>query len=41
MVRRELWSHEATFCGFTAESDAVKVPREYMERLIDAVCYAA
>jgi hypothetical protein len=41
MVRRESWSHEATFCGLTTESDAVKVPREYMERLTDAVCYAA
>jgi hypothetical protein len=36
-----LWAQEATFCGSTAESDAVKVPREFMERLTDAVCYAA
>jgi hypothetical protein len=41
VVRRELWSHEATFCGSTAERDVVKVPREYMERLTNAVCYAA
>ena len=41
VVRRELWAQEATFCGSTAESDAVKVPREFMERLTDAVCYAA
>jgi hypothetical protein len=41
MVRRELWSQEATFCGLTAESEAVKVPREFIERLTDAVCYAA
>jgi hypothetical protein len=41
VVRRELWFQEATFCRSTAESDAVKVPREFMERLTDAVCYAA
>jgi hypothetical protein len=41
VVRRELWSQEAAFCGSTEESEAVKVPREFMERLTDAVCYAA
>ena len=41
VVRRELWFQEATFCGSPAESDAVKVPREFIERLTDAVCYAA
>jgi hypothetical protein len=41
VVRRELWSQEAAFRGSTAESDAVKVPLEFVERLTDAVCYAA
>ncbi len=41
LVRKVLWAREATFCGSSAESDAVKVPREFMERLTDAVCYAA
>ncbi len=41
LVRKELWAREATFCGSSAETDAVKVPREFMERLTDAVCYAA
>jgi hypothetical protein len=41
LVRKELWAREATFCGSSAESDAVKVPRGFMERLTDAVCYAA
>lgn len=42
MVRKELWAQEeATFCGSPQENDTVKVPREFMERLTDAVCYAA
>lgn len=42
LVRRELWAQRgATFCGSGQESDLVKVPREFMERLTDAVCYAA
>jgi hypothetical protein len=40
-VRRELWAQEATFCGSPGETDTVKVPREFVERLSDAVCYAA
>lgn len=40
-VRKELWAQEqATFRGSPREVDAVKVPREFMERLTDAVCYA-
>jgi hypothetical protein len=39
-VRRELWA-SATFCGSPAHSDTIKVPRAYVERLTDAVCYAA
>jgi hypothetical protein len=41
LVRKELWAREATFCGSLAQTDAVKVPRALMERLKDAVCYAA
>ena len=42
VVRKELWAQEwATFCGSAREDDTVKVPREFMERLTNAVCYAA
>jgi hypothetical protein len=41
LVRKELWAQERTFCGSPAESDTVKVPRVFMERLTEAVCYAA
>ncbi len=41
LVRKELWAREATFCGSYAETDTVKVPRVLVERLTDAVCYAA
>jgi hypothetical protein len=41
LVRKELWAQEQTFCGSPAETDMVKVPRIFMERLTDAVCYAA
>ena len=41
-VRRQLWAQQqATFRGSAQEVDTVKVPREFMERLTDAVCYAA
>jgi DDE superfamily endonuclease len=41
-VRRQLWSQEeATFCGSVGQAETVKVPREFLERLTDAVCYAA
>lgn len=40
LVRKELWA-SATFCGSSAQSDTVKVPRAYVERLTDAVCYVA
>ena len=39
-VRKELWAQES-FCGSPGETDTVKVPREFMERLTDTVCYAA
>ena len=41
LVRRQLWAQEETFCGSAQENDMVKVPREFVERLTDAVCYAA
>jgi DDE superfamily endonuclease len=40
LARRELWV-QATFCGSSRETDTVKVPRAFVERLTDAVCYAA
>ena len=43
LVRKELWSQEEeqTFYGSPAQTDMVKVPRVFIERLTDAVCYAA
>ncbi len=41
VVRKELWAREATFYGSLAETDTVKVPRALVERLTDALCYAA
>jgi DDE superfamily endonuclease len=41
LVRRQLWALEETFYRSSLESDTVKVPREFMERLTDAICYAA
>ena len=40
LVRKELWAN-VTFYGSPAQSDTVKVPRAYVERLTDALCYAA
>ena len=40
LVRKELWLQE-TFCGSPPQDDTVKVPRQLVERLTDAVCYAA
>ncbi len=40
LVRKELWAY-ATFYGLPAETETVKVPRAFMERLTDALCYAA
>jgi hypothetical protein len=40
LVRKELWAH-ATFHGSPAETETVKVPKAFMERLTDALCYAA
>jgi hypothetical protein len=41
LVRKELWAQEQIFHGSRAETDTVKVPRALVERLTDAVCYAA
>jgi hypothetical protein len=42
LVGKELWAWEGeTFCGSPREEEMVKVPREFMARLTDAVCYAA
>jgi hypothetical protein len=42
LVRKELWMwEEETFCGSPREDDMIKVPRGFVERLTDAVCYAA
>jgi hypothetical protein len=40
LARKELWAH-ATFRGSHSEVNVVKVPRAFMERLTDALCYAA
>ncbi len=41
LVRKQLWVQEAAFCGLLRETETVKVPREFVERLTDAVCYTA
>src|SRR5215210_2589590 len=41
LVRKELWAQEATFYGSSREADTVKVPRAFVDRLTEAVCYAA
>jgi hypothetical protein len=41
LVRKELWAQEQTFCGSCSATDTIKVPRAFVERLTDAVCYAA
>jgi DDE superfamily endonuclease len=41
LVRKELWAREQTFYTSPAEADTVKVPRAFVERLTEAVCYAA
>jgi hypothetical protein len=40
LVRRQLWEH-TLFCTSPAADDIIKVPRAVMERLTDALCYAA
>ena len=40
LVRKEMWA-SATFYGSPAQSDTVKVAQAFVERLTDALCYAA
>jgi hypothetical protein len=40
LVRKELWA-SVTFCGSSAETDTIKVPKAFVESLTEAVCYAA
>ncbi len=40
LVRKQLWA-SATFYGLPTHSETVKVSRAYLERLTDALCYAA
>jgi len=40
LVRKELWAQE-TFYGSPAETDTIKVPRAFVERLTEAVCCSA
>ena len=41
LVRRALWEHQATCFMSHHEADMLKVPRALVERLTDALCYAA
>jgi hypothetical protein len=40
LVRRQLWRHEA-FCTSPGRGDVVEVPRAVLDRLTEALCYAA
>ncbi len=40
LVRKELWAH-ATFRRSPADTDTVKLPREFVEHLTETLCYAA
>ncbi len=40
-TEKELWAQEQTFYGSRAHSDTIKVPWAFVERLTEAVCYAA
>jgi hypothetical protein len=41
LVRKELLWEQATFCGSSAKADMAKVPRAFVERLTETLCYAA
>jgi hypothetical protein len=41
MVRKELWTKEQSLYASSSATDTIKVPRVFMERLTEAVCYAA
>ena len=40
LVRRELWAQTA-FCMSSSDPDTIEIPRAFVERLTDALCYAA
>jgi hypothetical protein len=40
LVRCELWA-QAAFCMSTRDPDMVEVPRAFVARLTDALCYAS
>jgi hypothetical protein len=40
LLRRELWVHQA-FSPSAAESDLIKVPRQFVAHLTETLCYAA
>ncbi len=40
LVRRQLWT-QAAFCMSGSEADMQKIPRAFLDRLTDALCYAA
>ncbi len=40
LVRKELWT-QTTFCGSPAGTETAKVPKAFMKRLTDTLCYAA
>ena len=40
-VRYELWQTSATFHTSSRTPEVVKIPRAFMDRLLDTVCYAA
>ena len=42
LLRKELWAQEEqTFHGSPWEADTIRVPRAFVQRLAEAVCYAA
>ena len=41
MVRKELRAAERTSCRSSTDSETLNIPREFVERLTDALCYAA
>jgi DDE superfamily endonuclease len=40
LVRRELWAQQS-FCWSPAGTETIKVPKAFLERLTDTLCYAA
>lgn len=41
VVRRDLWAGQTNICLSQADTDMVKLPRVLVQRLMDALCYAA